>query len=69
MNNTTRTEDKLIAACEDFGGKAGELVEIINRLDAMIGRHLDTIANMETDIARMEDEIEALEQELEGEQA
>jgi len=60
MNNTTRTEDKLIAACEDFGGKSEELVGIINRLDAVIDRHLDTISNLETDIARMEDEIEAL---------
>lgn len=38
MDNTTRTEDNVIAKCEDFGGVAAELVEICQRLDAALSR-------------------------------
>ena len=58
MTYTTASEDRIIEACEDFGGKAAELVEIINRFDAWIDRQQRRIGELES-------EVEVLEQELE----
>lgn len=38
MDNTTRTEDNIIAKCEDFGGVAAELVEVCQRLDSLLSK-------------------------------
>lgn len=54
--HTTREEDRVMVQCSAFGGYAGECVEIIERLDALLCQALDDL-----------DTIKAKLQELGGE--
>lgn len=47
MTNTTPSEDRIAEACKQFGGKAAELVEALERIDGELSRALQRIQDLE----------------------
>lgn len=58
MINTTTSEDRIINRCRDFGGAASELVDAVERLDALVSRKDDEISRLENQIGELEAQLE-----------